>query len=152
LTIICDEYIIDDKTEGGRKSAHYELKWEIPDSSLDKKPHTIFVGELLYAGVLREGEPMTYAYYHQVNPGTTPKTAPHYVEEKKEGGIMKLAKYKCSVCGYIYDTSKGDPESNTPPGTPFKKLRDDWTCPVCGRPKFLWPENLLHKDYYTHRD
>jgi hypothetical protein len=30
LTIICDGYIISDKTEDGRSSAHYELIWEIP--------------------------------------------------------------------------------------------------------------------------
>ena len=27
---------------------------------------------------------MTYAHYHQVKQGTTPKTAPSYIEEKKE--------------------------------------------------------------------
>ena len=43
--------------------------------------HTIFIGELVAADVLREGEPMTYAYYHQVKRGTTPKTAPSYIEE-----------------------------------------------------------------------
>jgi len=84
--------------------------------------------------VLKEGEPMTYAYYHEVKRGTTPKTAPHYVEEKKEGDI-KMAKYKCSVCGYIYDPAKGDPEGKIPPGTPFEKLPEDWTCPVCGAAK-----------------
>ena len=42
--------------------------------------HTIFVGELVGADVLREGEPMTYAYYRQVKRGTTPKTAPSYVK------------------------------------------------------------------------
>jgi len=31
LTIICDGYIISDKTEDERRSTHYELKWEIPD-------------------------------------------------------------------------------------------------------------------------
>lgn len=103
-------------------------------SSLDTKTHTIFVGELVDAGVLREGEPMTYAYYHEVKRGTTPKTAPHYIEEKKEGDI-KMAKYKCSVCGYIYDPVKGDPEGKIPPGTPFEKLPADWTCPVCGAGK-----------------
>jgi flavin reductase (DIM6/NTAB) family NADH-FMN oxidoreductase RutF len=46
--------------------------------------HTIFVGEIVAADVLKEGEPMTYAYYHQVKRGTTPKTAPVYIEEKKE--------------------------------------------------------------------
>ena len=78
---------------------------------------------------------MTYAYYHQVKRGTTPKTAPSYVEEKKEVVKVKMAKYQCSVCGYIYDPEKGDPESGTAPGTPFEKLPDDWVCPVCGANK-----------------
>ena len=38
--------------------------------------HTIFVGEIVESGLLKDGEPMTYAYYHQVKEGTTPKTAP----------------------------------------------------------------------------
>ena len=51
---------------------------------LDVGSHTIFIGELVGADVLREGEPMTYAYYHQVKRGTTPKAAPTYLEKKKE--------------------------------------------------------------------
>lgn len=35
--------------------------------------------------------------------------------------------WKCSVCGYEYEEAKE--------GTPFEKLPDDWTCPVCGAPK-----------------
>jgi flavin reductase (DIM6/NTAB) family NADH-FMN oxidoreductase RutF len=50
---------------------------------VDVGTHTIFIGELVGADVLKEGEPMTYAYYHQVKRGTTPKAAPSYVEEKK---------------------------------------------------------------------
>jgi flavin reductase (DIM6/NTAB) family NADH-FMN oxidoreductase RutF len=46
--------------------------------SVDAKTHTIFVGELVGAEVLAEGEPMTYAYYHLVKRGTTPKTAPSF--------------------------------------------------------------------------
>ena len=46
--------------------------------SVDAKTHTIFVGELVGAEVLAEGEPMTYAYYHMVKRGTTPKTAPSF--------------------------------------------------------------------------
>ena len=102
---------------------------------LDVATHTDFVGELVGADILKEGEPMTYAYYHQVKRGTTPKTAPSYVEEKKEVVKVKMAKYQCSVCGYIYDPEKGDPESGTAPGTPFEKLPDDWVCPVCGASK-----------------
>ena len=100
----------------------------------DAGTHTIFIGELVDAEVLTKEEPMTYAHYHKVKRGTTPKTAPSYIEERKQGG-PKLAKYKCSVCGYIYDPEKGDPESDTPPGTAFDDLPDDWTCPVCGAAK-----------------
>jgi flavin reductase (DIM6/NTAB) family NADH-FMN oxidoreductase RutF len=46
--------------------------------SVDTKTHTIFVGELIGAEVLAEGEPMTYAYYHVVKRGTTPKSAPSF--------------------------------------------------------------------------
>jgi ferric-chelate reductase [NAD(P)H] len=49
---------------------------------VDAGTHTIFIGELVGAEVIKEGEPMTYAYYHQVKRGTTPKTAPVYIEEK----------------------------------------------------------------------
>jgi rubredoxin len=96
--------------------------------------HTIFIGELVGADVLKEGEPMTYAYYHQVKRGTTPKTAPSYVEEKKEA-VAKMAKYQCSVCGYIYDPQLGDPDGGIKPGTPFEKIPDTWVCPVCGASK-----------------
>jgi rubredoxin len=46
-----------------------------------------------------------------------------------------MAKYECSVCGYIYDPEKGDPESGVNPGTPFENLSDDWVCPICGAGK-----------------
>jgi len=43
-----------------------------------------------------------------------------------------MEKYKCTVCGYIYDPSKGDPDSGIQPGTPFADIPDDWVCPECG--------------------
>jgi flavin reductase (DIM6/NTAB) family NADH-FMN oxidoreductase RutF len=46
--------------------------------SVDVKTHTIFIGELVGAEVFGEGEPMTYAYYHMVKRGTTPKSAPSF--------------------------------------------------------------------------
>jgi flavin reductase (DIM6/NTAB) family NADH-FMN oxidoreductase RutF/rubredoxin len=100
---------------------------------LDVGTHTIFVGQLVGADVLKEGEPMTYAYYHQVKRGTTPKTAPSYVEEKK--GAARMAKYRCTVCGYIYDPELGDPDGGVSPGTPFEEIPDSWVCPVCGAAK-----------------
>ena len=96
------------------------------------KTHTIFIGEVIAAEVLRPEESMTYAYYQQVKRGTTPKTAPSY-QEKKPGKDM--LKYKCNICGYIYDPKLGDPESNIKPGTSFEDLPDNWHCPVCGAGK-----------------
>ena len=101
-------------------------------NELDAGTHTIFVGELVEAETLKGGEPMTYAYYHVVKRGTAPKTAPTYIEEKK---VVKLAKYQCTVCGYIYDPEKGDPDGGIAPGTPFEEIPDDWVCPVCGAEK-----------------
>ena len=103
-------------------------------NQVDVGTHSIFIGELVGADVLREGEPMTYAYYHQVKRGTIPKTAPSYIEEKKEV-VPKMAKYECIVCGYIYDPELGDPDGGIKPGTPFEEIPDDWVCPVCGARK-----------------
>jgi len=101
---------------------------------VDVGTHTIFIGEIVAAEVIKEEECMTYDYYHQVKRGTTPKTAPSYVEEKKET-IPKMAKHKCTVCGYIYDPEIGDPDSDIAPGTLFEEIPDDWVCPVCGAAK-----------------
>jgi rubredoxin len=46
-----------------------------------------------------------------------------------------MKKYVCSVCGFVYDPAKGDPENNVPPGTAFENLPDKWVCPVCGASK-----------------
>jgi len=103
-------------------------------NQIDVGTHTIFIGEVVGADILGEGEPMTYAYYHQVKRGTTPKTAPSYIEERKET-VSKMAKYECTVCGYIYDPELGDPDGGIKPGTPFEEIPDDWVCPVCGASK-----------------
>jgi rubredoxin len=46
-----------------------------------------------------------------------------------------MEKWKCIVCGYIYDPADGDPDNGVEPGTSFEKLPDDWVCPDCGAPK-----------------
>jgi len=102
-------------------------------NQVDVGPHTIFIGEIVGADIMKEGEPMTYAYYHQVKRGTTPKTAPSYIEQRKE--VKKMVKYECTVCEYIYDPEKGDPDGGIAPGTPFEQIPDDWVCPVCGASK-----------------
>ncbi len=100
----------------------------------DGGTHTIFIGKVVDAEILTDEEPMTYAYYHKIKRGVTPKTAPTYIEEEKKG-VDKMVKYRCTICAYIYDPEKGDPESRIPPGTPFEELPDDWICPVCGATK-----------------
>lgn len=47
-----------------------------------------------------------------------------------------MAKYKCKICGYIYDEKKE--------GILFTDLPDDWTCPRCGVPKEMF-EKLEEK-------
>ena len=46
-----------------------------------------------------------------------------------------MAKYKCSVCGYVYDPDVGDADGQIKAETPFEELPDDWVCPLCGAPK-----------------
>ena len=77
------------------------------------------MGEVIDADVLKEGTPMTYAYYHKVLKGKTAPKAPTYQAEEKPAG-----KYVCKICGYVYDGA-----------IPFEELPDTWTCPVCGAPK-----------------
>ena len=42
-----------------------------------------------------------------------------------------MARYQCSVCGWIYEPELGDPVGGIAPGIPFDKLPDDWVCPIC---------------------
>jgi rubredoxin len=51
---------------------------------------------------------------------------------------VSMEKWECSVCGYIYDPSKGDPVGSIPAGTPFEKLPSDWVCPECGAAKDMF--------------
>ena len=41
-------------------------------------------------------------------------------------------KYICTVCGYIYNESDGDPSRGVLPGTKWDELPSDFTCPICG--------------------
>ena len=55
----------------------------------------------------------------------------------------RLTSYKCSICGYVYDPEKGDPEGSIEPGTPFEDIPDDWVCPICGASKELFEELVV---------
>lgn len=49
-----------------------------------------------------------------------------------------MSKWKCNVCGYVYDPETGDPDSGVAPGTPFESLPDNWVCPICGASKDMF--------------
>ena len=46
-----------------------------------------------------------------------------------------MKKYRCKVCGWIYDEAKGDPDNGIAPGTRFEDLPAEFICPLCGAPK-----------------
>jgi flavin reductase (DIM6/NTAB) family NADH-FMN oxidoreductase RutF/rubredoxin len=101
---------------------------------MDLGSHTIFIGDIIDGDVLNGKPCMSYEYYHLIKHGTTPRTAPTYVEEKRDTAI-NISNYKCSVCGWVYDTGIGDPDGGIFPGTPFENIPDGWKCPVCGAGK-----------------
>ena len=84
--------------------------------TMETATHTVFLGEVIDAKALQEGEVMTYAYYHKVIKGKSPKNAPTYQEEESKPKPASVC-YRCTICGYIYD---GDP------------LPADFKCPWCG--------------------
>lgn len=47
-----------------------------------------------------------------------------------------MAKYKCQLCGHIYDEEKE--------GVKFEDLPDDWKCPMCFAPKNMF--KLVEED------
>ena len=110
-------------------------------ASMDAQTHDVFLAKIVDADILDENaEPMTYAYYHMVKGGKSPKTAPTYIKEQPkkkqaEPAPEAAAKWECTVCGYIYDPAVGDPDGGIEPGTAFEDIPDDWTCPICGAAK-----------------
>ena len=46
-----------------------------------------------------------------------------------------MEKYRCKICGYIYDPAEGDSSADIAPGISFKDLPADYECPLCGAGK-----------------
>ncbi len=85
---------------------------------METSTHTVFLGEVVGAELFGSREAMTYAYYHKVVKGKSPKNAPTYLpEEENESGAGAKRRFKCSVCGYIYEG---------------EELPEDYKCPICG--------------------
>ncbi len=43
-----------------------------------------------------------------------------------------MDKYRCIVCGYVYDPEVGDEDHAIKKGTTFADIPSDWVCPECG--------------------
>lgn len=90
---------------------------------METSTHTVFLGEVKRAELFGNRDAMTYAHYHKVIKGKSPKNAPTYLpEEEEENGKQsegggKVRRFKCQVCGYIYEG---------------EELPEDYKCPVCG--------------------
>ena len=101
--------------------AYFEFKLK---EKIDQGSHWLFIGELVDAQIIdKTFEPMTYAFYKTDRKGVAPKNAPTYI--KKENTSNNTSKkYKCTVCGHIYDDGIE--------AIKFTELPDDWMCPTCG--------------------
>jgi len=51
-----------------------------------------------------------------------------------------VRKFKCSVCGFIYDEATGLLEKGIAPGTKWEQVPDQFMCPWCGAPKAVFDE------------
>lgn len=48
---------------------------------METSTHTVFLGKVTDADIIKQDTPMTYAYYHNVIKGKSPKNAPTYIGE-----------------------------------------------------------------------
>jgi len=112
------------------------LEAEVTEN-IDVVSHTLFIAKIVACGTLDNEEPMTYAYYRDIRHGRTPESAATYIRKGAESKerTKNMKKYKCSLCGYIYDPAVGDPDNGVEAGTAFEDLPDDWVCPECGAGK-----------------
>lgn len=55
-----------------------------------------------------------------------------------------MKKYRCKICGYVYDDAKEAKK--------FEDLPDDWKCPWCGAPKSMFEEITEPKENETNEE
>ena len=115
--------------------AHFRVRVK---ETMDLGTHIYVMGEVEEAAVLSGGEPMTYAYYHQVKGGKTPPKASSYEgpadvaspdsaapsgDSAEEAGNAPRYAWRCTICGHIEYVDE---------------LPDDFKCPICGVGKELF--------------
>ena len=89
---------------------------------IDLGSHSLFICQVTESRVLSNKESMTYAYYHKVVKGKSPKNAPTYIPEEEQ-----KTSWKCGLCGYEY---VGE--------VPFEEVPEDYKCPICQQPKSVF--------------
>ena len=71
--------------------------------------------------------------------GKPKKPAPPMVKMKRavpeEPKPAPVGRYVCLGCGYEFIPEKGDESGDIRPGTSYKNLPEEWTCPDCGEIK-----------------
>ena len=101
--------------------------------TVDCGTHDIFVGRVTDTKKISNDKEMTYRYYHEVIKAVAPKNAPTYIEDDNKNldsetntsnSDIKYEKYRCIICGYIYDEATEKVK--------FADLPADWKCPRCG--------------------
>lgn len=55
--------------------------------------------------------------------------------DKPEIKQLRMKRYRCEICGYVYEPSDGEPSDGINPGTSFEDLPADYICPLCGASK-----------------
>ena len=92
---------------------------------METSSHTVFLGEVIDGDTIGGAPAMTYAYYHNVVKGKSPKNAPTYIAEEDRSANDKTdSKWVCQICGYVYEGE-----------VPFEELPDTFVCPVCRQSK-----------------
>lgn len=41
-------------------------------------------------------------------------------------------RWRCAICGFVYDEARGLPHEGLLPGTAWDSIPDSWSCPDCG--------------------
>lgn len=92
--------------------------------SIDLDTHTLFIADVTYMEVLSDIPSATYSYYQQ-----SVKPKPQTVSSTTD------VIWRCTVCGFEYNETKGDPANGIAPGTKFEDLPDSYICPICKHPR-----------------
>ena len=89
----------------------------------DLGSHTLVLAKISGMEVLADTPSITYAYYQD---NVKPKA--------QAPADTKDVIWRCTICGYEYNETLGDPANGIAPGTRFEDIAD-FLCPICKHPK-----------------